>query len=268
MPSPETIPATDGTSAFAAGLFDPAQTPPTDTKTAWRQPLDDRYNVYRNNATTSLMNALADIFPACKRIVGEQNFTNLAREHVRKHPPRSKLLFHYGDQYPAFIEAHAIGRHLPYLADVARVERAWLTALHAADDAVMTPQDLAAIDPAKLADMRFPLHAATHAIASAFPVFSIFAMNRDMMELAPVNMGEAQAILLTRPDCDVRVTGINAATVQFLEAFRTGATLSEAVVSTTDAHPDFNLQAALSVCLSHGAFKLPDPSNPPQGMTP
>lgn len=257
--------AADSTGEFAAGLLDPAQSPPVDTKTSRRQPLDDRYNVYRNNATVSLMNALADIFPACQRIVGADSFREIARQHVRKHPPRSKLLFRYGDEFAAFIDEHPVAEHVPYLADVARVERAWLTAFHAADDAVMTPQDLAAIDPAQLGDALLPPHAATRYIASSYPVFSIFAMNRDMMELAPIDMSTPQAVMLTRPDCDVRVTAIDHATVDFLTALATGATLGEAVAETMQQHSDFNLQAALSVCLANGAFTQPQQPNPPEG---
>ena len=48
----------------------------------------------------------------------------MAREFVRAHPPSSPLLFLYGQEFPAFMETFEPARSIPYLADVARIERA------------------------------------------------------------------------------------------------------------------------------------------------
>ena len=64
-----------------------------------------RYNVYRNNVTVSLIEALAAIFPAVRRITGEEFFRAMARFHIRETPPNSPLLFEYGRDFPAFIAA-------------------------------------------------------------------------------------------------------------------------------------------------------------------
>src|SRR6267143_1204213 len=54
-----------------------------------------RYNVYRNNVTVSLINALAANFPATQRITGVEFFRAMARFHIRATPPTSPLLFEY-----------------------------------------------------------------------------------------------------------------------------------------------------------------------------
>ncbi|MFD1745925.1 DNA-binding domain-containing protein [Rhizobium helianthi] len=41
--------------------------------------LADRYNIYRNNVTVSLINAVASIYPAVERITGGDFFRALAR---------------------------------------------------------------------------------------------------------------------------------------------------------------------------------------------
>ena len=48
-----------------------------------------RYSVYRNNVTVSLIEALAAIFPAVRRITGEEFFGAMARFHIRETPPSS-----------------------------------------------------------------------------------------------------------------------------------------------------------------------------------
>jgi Putative DNA-binding domain len=52
-----------------------------------------RYNVYRNNVTVSLIDALAATYPAVQRITDVEFFRAMARFHVRATPPTSPLLF-------------------------------------------------------------------------------------------------------------------------------------------------------------------------------
>src|SRR3569832_2072632 len=113
--------------AFASALLDPERAIPAVVgphgKTARKC-----YDVYRNNVTVSLIDSLAAIYPAIQRLTGVDFFRAMARFHVRATPPTSPLLFEYGREFPAFIEAYEYAQTLPWLADVARIERAWLDA--------------------------------------------------------------------------------------------------------------------------------------------
>ena len=55
---------------FAQGLTDPARAPPGDVVGPRGKAAIKRYNVYRNNVTVSLINALAATYPAVQRITG------------------------------------------------------------------------------------------------------------------------------------------------------------------------------------------------------
>ncbi|RNC95816.1 MAG: DUF2063 domain-containing protein [Oricola sp.] len=250
-PLPE--PAID-TAAFSAGLLDPERAAPRHVTGPNGKGAVKRYNVYRNNVTVSLIDALADIFPAVLKLTGENFFRAMAREHVRASPPTSPLLFRYGEDFPGFIAAFDPARPLPYLADVARAERAWLTAYHAADADPLEPARLAAIPPERIADARFAAHPAFAVIASPFPVFRIVSMNRDLMDLAPVDMSEAEAILVTRPADKVTVTHLTPAAARFADALAGGSTLGEAAGLALETDPAFDLNGALTALLSAGAF--------------
>ena len=119
--------------AFAAALLDPDHATPSAVAGPKGKAATKRYNVYRNNVTVSLIDALADVFPATQRITGVDFFRAMARFHVRATPPTSPLLFEYGRDFPDFIERYEYAQPMPWLADVARIERAWLDAYHAAD---------------------------------------------------------------------------------------------------------------------------------------
>ncbi|MBO6637496.1 MAG: putative DNA-binding domain-containing protein [Roseitalea sp.] len=247
-------PAPIDTDAFSAGLLDPERAAPPHVTGPNGKGAVKRYNVYRNNVTVSLIDALADIFPAVLKLTGENFFRAMAREHVRAHPPRSPLLFRYGRDFADFIAAFEPARPLPYLADVARAERAWLTAYHAADAAPLDPAELAAIPADQIAGARFAAHPAFAVITSPFPVFRIFSMNRDLMDLAPVKMDQAEAILVTRPADIVTVSHLTPAGARFADALAQGLTLGEAAGLALETDPAFDLNGALTALLSAGAF--------------
>ena len=94
-----------------------------------------RLAVYRNNVVVSLTDALAAAYPAVLSLVGERFFKAAAGVYVRAEPPRSPVLITYGQSFAQFLEGFAPAAKLPFLADVARLERLWLEAYHAADAA-------------------------------------------------------------------------------------------------------------------------------------
>src|SRR3546814_5903028 len=67
------------------------------------------------------------------RIVGDEIFRAMARVYVASAPPHSPIMLDYGASFPDFIERFEPATTLPYLADVARIERAWIEAYHAAE---------------------------------------------------------------------------------------------------------------------------------------
>ena len=139
--------APDYAVAFASALLDPTRGVPDGVEGPRHGVATKRFNVYRNNVTVSLIEALASIYPAVRRITGPDFFRAMARSHVRVSPPSSPLLFDYGRDFPNFIEGYAYARSTPWLADVARVERAWLDCCHAADASPLNVAALGAVAP-------------------------------------------------------------------------------------------------------------------------
>lgn len=240
--------------AFAPGLTDPSIAAPEDVIAAPGKLVVKRYNVYRNNVTVSLIDALAAVYPAIQRITGADFFRAMARFHLRATPPTSPLLFEYGRDFPAFIESYEYAREMPWLADIARIERAWLDAYHAADLPVLAAEALAGIEPASLAEVRFTPHPAARVVRSRYPAVAIFAMNRNDGPVTPFRSGEAEDALVTRPEHEVLVSRLPAGGAAFLTHLLEGASLGEAVAAAFQEAPSFDIQANLAGMLSAGVF--------------
>jgi hypothetical protein len=240
--------------AFAAGLTNPTICAPDDVVATSSKGVVKRYNVYRNNVTVSLIDALAAIYPAVQRITGVEFFRAMARFHLRATPPASPLLFEYGRDFPAFIEAYEYARDMPWLADTARIERAWLDAYHAADHPVLRTEAFAGLDTASLPTIRFTPHPATRIIRSSYPAVAIFAMNRVDGPVSPLRSSEPEDALVTRPALDVIVSRLPEGGAAFLSALLERASLGAAVGIALEETASFDLAANLSGMLSAGVF--------------
>src|SRR6202035_1402731 len=196
--------------AFAAGLTDPAIVAPEDVVATSGKGVVKRYNVYRNNVTVSLIDALADVYPAIQRITGVEFLRAIARFHVRATPPAPPLLFEYGRDFPAFIESYEYARDMPWLADTARIERAWLDAYYAADPPAPAAEALGGVEPTSLGGVCFKPHPATRIVRSPYPAVAIFAMNRTDGPVSPLCSSEPEDALVTRPEQDVVVSRLPA----------------------------------------------------------
>ena len=239
---------------FAPGLTDPAQATPADVVGPRGKAAIKRYNVYRNNVTVSLINTLAATYPAVQRITGVEFFRAMARFHIRATPPTSPLLFEYGRDFPAFIEGYEPAQDMPWLADTARIERAWLDAYHAADVPPLSPDVLAAVPSDRLGDLVFTAHPADRIVRSAYPAVTIFAMNRVEGPITQLRSNTAEDALITRPDMEVAVRLLPPGGAAFLKSLIEGGTLGAAAATAFSETPSFDLPANIAGTIEAGVF--------------
>ena len=232
---------------FTAGLLDPARPAPQGLSDGQGRPAGRRYDVYRNNVTASLAEALETGFPVVRKLVGDEFFRGMAVLHARAHPPRSPLMMHYGADFPAFLAGFGPARGLPYLPDVARLELALRRAYHAADAAPVDAAALAAIPPEALAETRMRFAPAVALIASDYPVWGIWQANaRDGAKPLP----RAEAALVARPGLDPTVSHVAPEAAPVLAALIEGAPLGTALDA---ARGEIDLPGLLGLLLSQGA---------------
>src|SRR5947208_1451168 len=110
-----------------------------------------RLAVYRHHVFTTLTAALEATYPVVCRLVDRRFFGWVADQYVRVRPPAGPCLFEYGADFPEFVAAFPACAHLPWLADVARLEWAMNAALPAPDAPALEPEALRALDPPGLA---------------------------------------------------------------------------------------------------------------------
>jgi hypothetical protein len=215
---------------------------PDSIKTADPSDTAIRFKVYRNNVRHSLTRALAAQFPVVEDLVGPDFFTAMAQVFIASTPLRSPVLLHYGETFAAFLTDFAPVKHLPYLADVARLEDARSRAYHAADaDAVSA----AALVGADLPTLRLTLHPSVILYQSSFPAVRIWQAHQPQSGTPDFHPAPDYALVARQPDFSVIVAAVDAATYSVLAALRSGRSLGFAA---TLGDPT----AALTLLLRHG----------------
>lgn len=201
-----------------------------------------RFNVYRNNVTLTLREALATTYPCIVRLVGEAFFARLARDFTRAMPPSEPNLDVYGEALARFLERYPPVAHLPYLPDVARLEWARIEAFRAADPPAFDFGGLAAVLAEEQPQLAFVLSPAARLIASAYPVLAIremcLAETEPEEELDPGAGGDN--VLVLRRDDAVALFRLSPAEYAFLAALGTGATLAAAWGEAASHQPGFD----------------------------
>ena len=237
---------------FAAALRDPA---PDAVPDGFSGLARQRFRVYRNNVRVALIEALAAAYPAIRRIVGQPFFDEMARVYVSDRPAQARTLNLYGADFADFVAGFAPARDLPYLADVARLERAVLESLHAADAPALDPAALAALG-GDIATARLAPHPATRLVRSAWPVAGIWRANAG--DEAPVGelvfSAEPAGALVLRPGLSVRVDALAPAESAFAAALLAGGDAMAAQAEATSIDEGFDVVPAFRTLLAAGTF--------------
>ncbi len=213
------------------------------------------FAVYRNTTPNALIDALQGHYPVTREIVGDEAFDALAFEYARRHPPADPILIRYGERFADFLATQPWIDELPYLADVARLERLWTEAHLAADAEALGLADLASLGADGWMTMRLALHPAARIAWLSTPAMTIGQAHRahgGFETLAPE--WRAEGALLTRPADEVRALPIDAPAHRLLAGLRIGESFGAAAAAATRLYPEADVATLLTLFVASGAL--------------
>ncbi|SFA84925.1 MULTISPECIES: DUF2063 domain-containing protein [unclassified Pseudomonas] len=242
--------------AFTAALLAPELPCPDGLFSSNGADPASRFAVYRNNVHSSLINALAAAYPVTLQLVGDAFFRAMAGLYAQAHPPTSPLMSEYGSAFACFIETFEPAASVPYLADMARLERLRVQAYHAADEHPLDQQTVlqALQGQAELGELRLQWHPSLATLDSAYGVVALWAAHQTEGGLENLDPWQAQSALVLRQGLEVKVFAVSPAAVAFINSLARGATLENAVERALEADAQFDLHQCLALLISHNAI--------------
>lgn len=213
-----------------------------------------RLDIYKNTVAVGLGQTLAEIYPVVRALVGADFFNAMAHVYFQKNRPASPVLSEYGRSFGDFIDTFDPAKNVPYLADVARLERAWLDAWHAADCLPIGIENLALINESAVDDLRITLHPSVSLLESTGPHVSIWQahQNNQMADLSSISNTPEYA-LVVRPALDVHVISLTKQAYLFSEKLSQGARLG-AVCDAMSEIDGFDPSTHLAALFTVGAI--------------
>ena len=196
------------------------------------RPANLQLDLYRNSVFGGLLKAITEIYPVCKKLVGDEFFDAMCLRYIKQTPSCHFDINSYGNNFPDFIEHFPPAKSLAYLPDVCRLEWFWHCAYQA--DEVNTPSltKLLSLEPSVLLDCRLTLHPTANLLQSQYPVDAIWNMNQStnnseenlLLEDKPDNY-----FFIWRQDINMRIDKLDRNLFTFLKAIKKRKTIGELV---------------------------------------
>ena len=219
------------------------------------QPVHGPMAIYRNTVIHGAVEALAANYPVVARIVGQEMFEGIAVEFATGEPPNSAVLALYGETFAQWIERQPWKEDLPYLADVARVERLHIESFMAAD-----AEPLQHLPEEDVSTLGLRLHPTARFSWLQSPAMSIWLAHQQPLPIEIAPEWKAEGALFVRPNPFlIHSPRIGRPAHRILFGIRIGETVGASLAAADRLYPDADCSALFASLLNLGAFTAPIP---------
>jgi hypothetical protein len=224
------------------------------------RPANGAMAVYRNTVIHGAVEALKANYPVVEQIVGPEMFEHVAVDFASTCPPTTPVLALFGAEFADWLTHQRWIHDLPYLPDVARVERLHLRCLFAPDEEPSPKEQMKRQPEVSSGTLR--LHPATAFAWLSTPAMSIWLAHQrpTSSEIAPEWKGEGA--LFARPTPFViHAPRIGRAAHRILTGIRLGETISSTLAAARRLYPDEDCASVFKSLVNLGVFVAPQKRN-------
>lgn len=216
---------------------------------------DPAFAVYRNTWRKALREALQANYPVVAMLIGDETFHTLANHYIGQSGPTSPILSGYGADLADVIVASPLHEMVPYLANMAGLERLVSEARDAPDAQPIEPDFFAKLSPQDAETLTLALIPAARLALTETPVITIWNAHQGPDKpdgLSPDWIPEQG--LVVRRSTGVIIETLDDQMLAFVSVLHRGETLGVAAGETLAHHPDADIAAILTRITATKAF--------------
>lgn len=185
-----------------------------------------RVDIYANMYFYRILDALKEDFPATLAVLGADSFHNLVTGYLLEYPPSAPSISDCGSHLADYLRDHPMRERAPFIADLAKLERAVVEAFQAPDAVALEPDSLRAIAPEDWPAMKLNIHPSEQMLALDWRVSELLRAVEERREWKAAEQG-AVKVLAWRQNAHVFHRELEHAEADALEAAARGATFAE-----------------------------------------
>jgi hypothetical protein len=133
----------------------------------------ERVGIYADSYFYRLLECLGEDFPATQAVLGTDNFAALVKGYLLEHPPTEPSILYAGLYLADFLNDHPLAERWPFIADLARLERAVLDVFHAADSPPLRIEALQTVPSEKWPALKLRTHPAVDIVHSEWRIADV-----------------------------------------------------------------------------------------------
>lgn len=241
---------------FLVALFDPRRSPPMleSIESSERLSAEKLFDIYRDSVFGGLTEGLADVYPVCRKLVGEKFFDAMATRFIASYRSLTPDLTDYGEQFADFVTEYTPAASLPYLPDAARLEWYWHRAFNAPDSAVLDANALSEVDERQRASIVFHLPLGSALLASTYPIYRIWQVNQDDYpgeETVDLDAGGVR-LFIWRQNLTMRIDSVSETEWWLLNEMAAAQPFGLLCTKLSEAHPTTDIGALFAKVVQNG----------------
>jgi len=132
-----------------------------------------RVGIYAGAYFYRLLECLGEDFPATLAVLGGDNFAALVKGYLLEYPPTEPSILYAGLYLADFLYGHPFGERWPFIAELARLERAVLDVFHAPDALALDVEGLRAVPSEEWPGIKLRTHPAVEIVHSEWRIADV-----------------------------------------------------------------------------------------------
>jgi len=219
-------------------------------------------DIYRGSVVSGMIGALAETYPVCKQLVGNDFFDSMVEKYVLQTPSIHPDLNVYGGTLAEFIDEFKPVDGLSYLSDVARLEWLWSQAFSAGNEGGVLLDELAYISEYDMPSVVFIMSQGAGLLQSNYPVDVIWKMHRapEENQSETINLDQGGVKLIVwRENLDIKIEAVENISWVFLILVQQQKDFASICERILQDYPDVDMGQELAKVIQAGwvqSFRL------------
>ncbi len=202
---------------------------------------------HANTISHARLIALEETYLMTRKHMGEEAFNQLSRAFVATDAAQGSDNNTIGAHLPNFLKTQAIH---PSAVELAHIEWAWLESYHATDAKALGVTDIAELDETALLNLRITAHPATRMIETNAPL----SPQLGQLECDTSHISDIKAVLVIRPDTEVRLLAIDHVTATIFATCQKITTIGNLLSLSTEYTDEDKAFEPVLTLISSGAL--------------